>query len=139
MQGFGLGARMEPATAVGGGFFDFVPLGAGRFGVAVCDVSDKGMPSANFMVMTRSLLRAEAVRDVSPLETLRSVNRLLLDMNDTGMFVTALYGVLDGPGSTFTFVRAGHESRLLADARGDVLTPARQLGLPLGLFPSPAL
>ena len=52
------------------------------------------------------------------LETLRSVNRLLLDMNDAGMFVTVLYGVLDGPTSTFTFARAGHESPLLVDAHG---------------------
>jgi serine phosphatase RsbU (regulator of sigma subunit) len=139
LQGFDLGARMEPATAVGGDFFDFVPLGAGRLGVAVGDVSDKGMASAIFMALTRSLLRAEAVRDASPLETLRSVNRLLLDMNDAGMFVTVLYGVLDGPSSTFTYARAGHESPLLADGRGEVHTPRRQPGQPLGLFPSPAL
>jgi phosphoserine phosphatase RsbU/P len=107
--------------------------------VAVGDVSDKGMASAIFMALTRSLLRAEAVRDASPLETLRSVNRLLLDMNDAGMFVTVLYGVLDGPSSTFTYARAGHESPLLADGRGEVHTPRRQPGQPLGLFPSPAL
>ena len=139
LQGFDLGARMEPAAAVGGDFFDFVPLGAGRLGVAVGDVSDKGMPSAIFMALTRSLLRAEAVRDASPLETLRSVNRLLLDMNDEGMFVTVLYGVLDGPSSTFTYARAGHESPLLADARGQVQTPGKLPGQPLGLFASPAL
>jgi serine phosphatase RsbU (regulator of sigma subunit) len=139
LQGFDVGARMEPATAVGGDFFDFVPLGSGRLGVAVGDVSDKGMPSAIFMALTRSLIRAEAVRDVTPLETLRSVNRLLLDMNDAGMFVTVLYGVLDAPSSMFTFARAGHESPLVADVRGELLSPVRQAGQPLGLFPSPTL
>ena len=139
LPGFDLGARMEAAAAVGGDFFDFVPLGGGRLGIAVGDVSDKGMPAAIFMALARSLLRAEALRDASPLETLRSVNRLLLDMNDAGMFVTVLYGVLDGPGSAFTFARAGHESPLLVDAHGQVETPGRQPGQPLGLFQSPSL
>jgi len=64
-----------PMRAVGGDFYDFIPLGGGRMGIAVGDVSDHGVPAALFMSMTVTLLRAEAVRDVTPREVLLNVNR----------------------------------------------------------------
>jgi sigma-B regulation protein RsbU (phosphoserine phosphatase) len=55
---------MLPAKSVGGDFFDFIPLGENLLGIAVGDVSDKGVPAALFMAMVRSLLRAEAPTQV---------------------------------------------------------------------------
>jgi hypothetical protein len=65
------------------------------------------------MALTRSLLRAEATRVVSPRRALERVNQLLLDMNDEGMFVTLLHGILDARQGTFAYSRAGHELPLL--------------------------
>ena len=115
---YDFGALIMPAKRVGGDLYDFIPLGKGRLGIAVGDVSDKGVPAAIFMALTRSLLRAEATRVVSPRRALERVNQLLLDMNDEGMFVTLLYGILDAQQGTFAYSRAGHELPLLFDPDG---------------------
>jgi serine phosphatase RsbU (regulator of sigma subunit) len=139
VKGFSFGARMVPARAVGGDLFDFIPLEGGRIGVVIGDVSDKGVPAAIFMALTRSLLRADAHRNASPSETLRHVNRHLLEMNDAGMFVTVLYGVLDPARRDFVYARAGHEMPFVLDAEGGALELDRGLGQPLGILPAPDL
>src|SRR5436190_3861819 len=94
MPGFDFSARMVPARVVSGDFYDFIPLDDDRLGVVVADVCGKSLPAALLMALTRSLLRAEASRDCPSIDVLRSVNRHLLDMNDSRTFVTMLYGVL---------------------------------------------
>jgi sigma-B regulation protein RsbU (phosphoserine phosphatase) len=94
LHGFDLGVRLEPAQAVGGDFFDFVPLDDERMAVVAGNVSGKGMPAAIFMAMTRSLLRAEAQRASTARDALAWTNELLLEMNDAAMFATVLYGIL---------------------------------------------
>jgi GAF domain-containing protein len=64
LKGYEFSATMLPAKSVGGDFFDFIPLGENLLGIAVGDVSDKGVPAALFMAMVRSLLRAEAPTQV---------------------------------------------------------------------------
>ncbi|MBM3134764.1 MAG: cyclic nucleotide-binding domain-containing protein [Chloroflexi bacterium] len=139
LPGFDFGARLEPARAVGGDLFDFIPLGRDRVGVVIGDVSDKGVPAAIFMALAYSLLRAEASRSASPVRVLQRVNQLLMDMNDAGMFVTVLYGVVDQRQGDFTYARAGHELPLLLDPHGDVHLPVYGPGQPLGLFDAPFL
>src|SRR5262249_45391430 len=116
-----------------------IPLGADALGIVVGDVSDKGVPAAIFMALTSSLLHAEAVRADSPHEALQNVNRLLLDMNDTGMFVTMLYGVLNRTTRELTYVGAGHELPILFDANGERVQLAYGRGQPLGLLAAPLL
>ncbi|MBI1801575.1 MAG: SpoIIE family protein phosphatase [Chloroflexi bacterium] len=139
LSGFDFGALMVPTRAVGGDFFDFIPLGEDRLGIAVGDVSDKGVPAALFMALTCSVLRAEASRADSPREALNRVNRHLLAMNDSGMFVTLLFGVLNSQTREFAYVRAGHEFPLVLTAEGELTMPQRRLGQPLGLTPDPRL
>lgn len=138
-HGFDFSALMSPARAVGGDFFDFVELGSGNVGIVVADVSDKGMPAALYMALARSLIRAEASRGVFPPEVLRRVNHHLLDINDSGMFVTVLYGILHTVSGEFLYARAGHELPLLFDAQGTALEVRRHRGQPLGLLSNPAL
>jgi serine phosphatase RsbU (regulator of sigma subunit) len=121
LPGFDFGARMIPARAVGGDFFDFIPLGGNSLGIAIGDVSDKGVPAALFMALTSNLLRAEARRTSSVSDALRRVHRQLLEINDAGMFVTLLYGVLNGDTREFRYARAGHELPLVHDPRGEWL------------------
>jgi phosphoserine phosphatase RsbU/P len=139
ITGYSLGALMYPARAVGGDFYDFIPLNHGKWGVVIGDVSDKGTPAALFMALTYSLLRATARRLDKPDETLREVNTLLNEMNSSGMFVTLIYGILDPPSGEFCYARAGHTHPLVLDGDGYRIKPPTATGQPLGLFDTPLL
>jgi sigma-B regulation protein RsbU (phosphoserine phosphatase) len=93
-----------------------IPLDSHHFGVAIADVSDKGLPAALYMALTRSLLRAEAPRQLSPLSVLSNVNQLLLELGDGSAFVTLFYGVVDCATRRMVFSRAGHDRPLLLRA-----------------------
>ncbi len=133
------GACIVPMAAVGGDFFDFIPLDDDRFGIAVGDVTDHGVPAALFMALTATLLRVEARRTVSPKDVLTEVNRLLLSMNEAGMFVTLLYGILDCKKKTFHYARAGHELPLIMNPKGMWEKVDQATGQPLGLFDEPLI
>ena len=139
VHGLDFSARMVAARVVSGDFYDFIPLDGDRVGVVIADVCGKGLPAALLMALTRSLLRAEAVRDCTPTEVLRSVNRHLLELNDTRTFVTVIYGILCRQTRVFDYVRAGHEQPLVVDRDGEVMVPDMGQGQPLGILPSPAL
>jgi serine phosphatase RsbU (regulator of sigma subunit) len=134
LEGYEFSARMIPAKSVGGDFFDFIPLGEDLLGIAVGDVSDKGIPAALFMAMVRSLLRAEAHPGRSPKKVLRSVNRHLMDMNDKEMFVTILFGILDRTTRRFHYARAGHEAPIFLDGQGVIKRMPQANGQVLGVF-----
>ncbi len=132
IPGYDLAAVTVPARQVGGDFYDFIPLPDGRWGLAVADVSDKGAPAALFMALTRSLLRVYAADGRrSPLETLRQINRFILDnTRASSMFVTLVYGVLAPARHTFTYVNAGHNPPLLCGAElSDLAAGGMALGV----------
>ncbi len=134
LTGFDIGMLIEPASSVGGDFFDFIPLKDDRLAIIIGDVSDHGVPAAIFMALTFSLVRGELARASSPGEALRNVNCHLLDMNEADMFVTLLCGILDLKRGEFSYVRAGHPPPLVLDAGGQALELPRATGSTLGLF-----
>ena len=134
VTGFKLGALMIPARAVGGDFYDVIDLGDGQWGIVVGDVSGKGLPAALFMTLTYSLLRTEAARGVPPGQALRNVNRALLGMNSTSMFVTVLCGILDTNEGRFSYARAGHPNPLVISSAGEVLGISLRSSQAIGLF-----
>jgi serine phosphatase RsbU (regulator of sigma subunit) len=127
-----IAAANEPARQVGGDFYDVIPLEGGRAGLVIADVSDKGMPAALYMALTRSLIRAEAHREASPAAVLANVNRLLLELGEPGMFVSVFYGVIYAQAHTLTYARAGHDRPVLL--RSGQATELGGNGLILGLF-----
>ncbi|MCK5054991.1 MAG: SpoIIE family protein phosphatase [Anaerolineales bacterium] len=133
------GACIVPMAAVGGDFYDFIALDDDRYAVAVGDVTDHGVPAALFMTLTATLLRVEAQRTGSPKNVLEEVNRLLLDMNEAGMFVTLIYGILDCKKNTFQYARAGHELPIVMNPRGKWDNVGQAVGQPLGLFSEPLI
>ncbi|MCI0521798.1 MAG: SpoIIE family protein phosphatase [Chloroflexi bacterium] len=139
VPGYDLGALMHPARAVGGDFFDFIPLSGGRLGIVVGDVTDKGMPAAIFMAQTYALLHAEASRGAAPQLALRRANQLLLKMNARGLFATILYGILHPTNRTFTYARAGHDLPLLYQPDSGAALLPRGAGQPLGILDNPQL
>ncbi|MBN1178167.1 MAG: SpoIIE family protein phosphatase [Anaerolineae bacterium] len=106
-------ARNEPARQVGGDFYDVIALDPAHFGVVIADVSDKGMPAALYMALTRSLILAESRRERSPKAVLSNVNRLLLELGQPNMFVTVFYAVVEQTTRMMTYTRAGHDRPLL--------------------------
>jgi phosphoserine phosphatase RsbU/P len=139
VPGYSLGALMFPARAVGGDFYDFIPLENGKWGIVIGDVSDKGTPAALFMALSYSLLRAIARRYDHPAGILKEVNTLLNEMNSSGMFVTLVFGILDPESGEFFFARAGHTHPLVLDGYGECQSVKIQTGQPLGLFDEPLL
>lgn len=139
LDGFDCGALMLPARAVGGDFYDFIPLPGKRIGIVVGDVSDKGVPAALFMALTYSLLRAEAARYESAGEVIRNANRLLNQINSSGMFVTLVFGTFDPASRSFTYARAGHPDPVILDSSGLRLAASGDTGQVLGLYRDPLL
>jgi sigma-B regulation protein RsbU (phosphoserine phosphatase) len=119
ISGYRFAAQNRPARQVGGDFYDVIDLGNGNFGLVVADVSDKGIPAAVYMALTRSLMLAEARREVSPVAVLRNVNELLRELGRARMFVTVFYGIVDGKSRMLTYARAGHDRPILV-RDGDV-------------------
>jgi serine phosphatase RsbU (regulator of sigma subunit)/anti-sigma regulatory factor (Ser/Thr protein kinase) len=128
-----IAAFYGPARAVGGDFYDFVELSDGRIGIAVGDVTDKGVPAALVMARTHSILRAEASRSTSPGEILSRANDLLVPEMPAKMFVTCLFAVLDPATGRIVIANAGHNLPFVRS--GDELTELRATGMPLGLMP----
>ena len=107
-----LSARWKTARQVGGDFYDVFELPDNQLGIFIADVADKGVPAALFMALTRTLVRAAVIEDTSPAEAMKRVNDLLIPDTRQGMFVTAVYAVLDLDKGELTYVNAGHNPPL---------------------------
>jgi sigma-B regulation protein RsbU (phosphoserine phosphatase) len=105
---------------VGGDFYDHFWLDGSRLGVVIGDVSGKGVPAALLMAVTRSLLRACALRGAAPGSCLEEVNRLLLRDTSVERFVTLFYGILDCASGEMSYANAGHNPPFLLRAGGAV-------------------
>ncbi len=126
---------MEPARNVGGDFFDVIPLEHDRVGLAIADVSDKGVPAALFMMSSRTLLKGAAIGSSEPGDALREVNDMLCEKNESMMFVTLLYGIYDPASGKLTYANAGHNSPIVVhpDKSCDML-PLTD-GIAIGVMP----
>jgi sigma-B regulation protein RsbU (phosphoserine phosphatase) len=112
IPGFQCAARSRPAREMGGDFYDVIVLPKGHVGLVMADVSDKGMPAALYMALTRSLVHAEAKRSFSPRRVLLNVHRLLMEISQADMFVTVFYGILEPESGILRYARAGHDRPL---------------------------
>jgi CRP-like cAMP-binding protein len=92
-----LHAVMRPAREIGGDFYDFFQIGDNRLGIVIGDVSGKGVPASLFMAITRTVIRLVARQDDDLAIGIGRANALLSAENDSAMFVTLIYGVLDLP------------------------------------------
>ena len=126
-------ASMEPARNVGGDFFDVVRLEGNRVGLAIADVSDKGVPAALFMMSSRTWMKGAAISSPEPATVLGEVNALLHEDNETQMFVTVLYAVYDPETGEFTYASGGHDAPLLVHPDGSSELLPLTGGIALGI------
>lgn len=133
IAGWEVDAYYQPARAVGGDFYDFIPYPDGRVGFVIGDVTDKGVPAALVMATTRSLLRSAVERFDSPGAILERTNDKLVEDIPPKMFVTCLFALLEPDTGLLTYANAGHDVPYLRTRGGVVELRAR--GMPLGLLP----
>ncbi|MCI0329986.1 MAG: SpoIIE family protein phosphatase [candidate division Zixibacteria bacterium] len=133
IEGMEVAVWYQSAREVGGDFFDFFPAGKGLLGIAVADVSGKGVPGALGMATVRTALRLEAKGKTSPAEILCRVNRLASEGIARGMFVTVFLALLDAEKRTLFFSSAGHLPMLLYRAEEKKAFSYNPPGLPVGL------
>lgn len=134
MEGFHCAALNIPARQVSGDYFDFIRVDEDNWGVAVADVSGKGVPASLVMTMCRSVLRSVAPGRMSPAQVLGALNRQLFPDMREDMFITMLYMVLNRSG-TVTLARAGHETPLLWRSSTRQTEAVESPGMALGIDP----
>ncbi|MFH1926820.1 MAG: GAF domain-containing protein, partial [Chloroflexota bacterium] len=118
VPGWQVCADWRSAREVGGDFYDFIWLDTNHLGLVIADVSDKGVPAALFMALSRTVMRASATDARSPVEALVRANELLTADTSSGMFVTLFYGILDITTGQLRYGRAGHNPPLHFDRVG---------------------
>jgi len=132
IPGFCVSGLSVPAGAVGGDWYDFIPLPDGRWGLVLADVSGKGTAAALLMSATRGILRSLAPIGAGPAQVLTRLNNMLLEDFPDGRFVTMVYGELDPHKRTLRLANAGHLAPLLVEPNGHRWIQTEQ-GLPLGV------
>ncbi len=119
-QRLDLHATMVAAKEVGGDLYDYFPLDEDRYCLVIGDVSDKGVPAALFMAVTRTLIRSAAEEVYDPARIVERVNTRLAENNPNMMFTTLMLGALDLRTGDFTWVNAGHPAPLVIGLDGRV-------------------
>ncbi|MGE5497088.1 MAG: SpoIIE family protein phosphatase, partial [Syntrophothermus sp.] len=131
---FEIFASMNAAREVGGDFYDFFMISKDKLGFVMADVSGKGIPAAIFMAVSRTLLKATAMKGQSPGDALSHVNNMLCVESVASMFVTVFYGVLDINTGYIEYVNGGHNPPMIMRYDGCVETLPLTNGMALGLF-----
>lgn len=119
---FDIYAVMYPAKEVGGDFYDFYLLDENHLVITIADVSDKGIPAAMFMVITKTILKNFAMSMTSPDDfsaVVQCANRQLCENNEEMMFVTVFMGMLDLKTGKFIYVNAGHTPPMIRHKHKD--------------------
>lgn len=108
IPGTEVAAFYRPAQAVGGDYYDFLPVDEEHTGIVIADASGKGIPGAMFMTIVRNTLRSQALLTLSPREVLERTERLLGPSLLPGLFVSVLYAVLHAASGRLLLSNAGH-------------------------------
>jgi sigma-B regulation protein RsbU (phosphoserine phosphatase) len=133
VAGFRISGTNVPARIISGDYYDYLDLGDRRFGIAIADVSGKGVPAGLLMAMCRSALRTVAPGCASPSDVLAAVNRQLFPDIREDMFISMAYGILDEITGKLTISRAGHDPALLFRRETGKVELLRSPGLALGV------
>jgi len=123
-----------PGEAVGGDAHDFLRLADGRIGLAVSDVSGKGIPAAILMASVQASFRALAETSLDPTPLMAALNRRVLEFNEPDRFVCFFYAAIDPTVGELVYVNAGIEPPILVRADGDSCD-LEEGGIILGVIP----
>jgi sigma-B regulation protein RsbU (phosphoserine phosphatase) len=133
IPGFEIAGLNIPARHVSGDYFDYLTVDEDRLGVAIADVSGKGVPASIIMAICRSVLRSQAAGNPSPADVLQKVNRQIYPDIKEDMFISMAYLILDHVRGTVTLSRAGHDAPILFDHATRSATPVKPPGMVVGI------
>lgn len=133
LKGFDISGVCMPAQEVGGDYFDFISLENGDLGIAVGDVSGKGVPAAIYMTLTKGILQSHAESTLSPKQVLSKVNNLMYRTIERSWYVSMFYAVLDTRKRILRYARAGHNPALMLNKKRGKPQLLQTAGIGLGL------
>lgn len=133
-EGLALAASYVTCSRAGGDYYDVVPLGDGRWGLFLADVSGHGVPAAVLMAVIRTLLHTHPGMAAPPGDVLHRLNEHLVSIAPEGMFATAFYGVYDPTDRSVRYSVAGHPLPRLRRGNKGVQALKATGGLPLGVL-----
>jgi sigma-B regulation protein RsbU (phosphoserine phosphatase) len=128
----------QPARGIGGDYYDFLSLSGGRWGIAIGDVSGKGIGAALLMASLQASLRAQVLHSHLDLTALiGDVNRLVYESSPTGLFASLFYAEYEPATRMLRYVNAGHNPPIVVRPRMDSceLFQLRAEAVPIGMFP----
>lgn len=134
VEGLEYAGVSRPALAVGGDYYDFIPLTRSTIAFAIGDVCGKGVPAALLMATLRAALRAQVRAAARPCDIVTTVNRLVCDSFTSNRFATLFYGHLDAASGRLDYVNAGHLPPLIQSCAAAV--PLTTGGPVIGLSPA---
>jgi phosphoserine phosphatase RsbU/P len=112
----------RPALGVGGDYYDFIPMPNGGLGIAIGDVSGKGIPAALLMATLRAFLRGQAIDHETDLSAvIVNLNRLVFESSAQNRYATFFLGVFDAASRVMNYVNAGHNAPMVFRAGGEVV------------------
>jgi PAS domain S-box-containing protein len=138
IQGFDFAAAAFPADAIGGDYFDFIPLPDNGIGITIGDVCGHGISSALLMSELRAYLRAFAQRSKDPGEIFSLTNNALVTDLEQDHYATLIFCRLDPKSRTLTYASAGHTPGFILDSNGIVKRTLDSIDIPLGFLPNHA-
>jgi len=133
VAGYRISGSNLPARIISGDYYDFIDLGEGSHGVAIADVSGKGVPAGLLMAMCRSVLRSIAQGEKSPARALAGVNRQLFEDIREDMFISMIYVIIDGTDGRISMSRAGHDAAFCYRKKTGAVEAIKPPGLALGV------
>ena len=132
---FSIAAKSLPAAMVGGDLYDFIQFDSNTLGIAVGDVTGKGVPAALYMARLVSDFRQHAQRSRLPSAVFKSLNSLLVERSRRGMFVTMQYGILNSEDGKFMYSNAGHIPYIKISSKRKIELLSGAKTIPLGIAP----
>jgi phosphoserine phosphatase RsbU/P len=134
VRGLEVAGAWQPASTVGGDYFDVLKFGERKIGVCIGDVVGKGISAALLMANLQASFRAFASEEVSPSNLVGKLNEVISNNIAPDKFVTFWYCTIDTKENRLTYASAGHWPPILFHKSGEGV-PLREGGTPLGIFP----
>ena len=131
---FDLFAGIIPAKEVGGDFYDFFLVDKKHLCFVIGDVSGKGIPAALFMALTKTQIKASSSRRRTPGDVLFRANNDLCHENESGMFCTLFYGIMNMETGEVTYANAGHNPPYIINKSGEPVQIETTGGIALGVM-----
>lgn len=133
LKNYEIASLSIPAKEAGGDYYDFVTLSENKIGIAIGDVSGKGVGAAIYMTLTKGILQAHAEENISPKNVLAKVNKLLYKTIEKNSFVSMFYSILDIDKHSLLYARAGHNPAIFSSSKSEGAHYLMSKGIALGL------